>query len=266
MSARILAISRFDRSALLAAMIPVFWISPAGPAYAAAGPLGERVFNQAGCVACHGKNAQGSTFAPPLPGHTVEQVKRYVRNPHGKMPRFGPDKLSDSDLDAIASYIAGLPLPEVRGKRVTIEQSLEIHHWMAHHALRANDPKHATHHLSHVLALVKDNAHRRDIGRLLELVRANRLEEAAHGVVVMVNARVTPETSMEQMHLRLGLGSLEADDAKEVQHHLEHYVESVSPHDRKHAEELLVRLKKGDLGSVRKQMAHLLSKSSMDRK
>lgn len=245
---------------MLGALLVALWLSPPPPASAAAGPAGERIFNQAGCVACHGKNARGSTVAPPLAGHTAEQVKHYVRSPHGKMPRFGPDKLRDADLDAVASYIAGLALPKIRVKPVGFEQTIEMHHWMAHHSLRSNDAEHATDHLSHLLKLVKDDAHRRGIERLLELVRAKRFEEAAHGVVEMVSTKVTPGISMEQMHVRLALGSLEAGDTKEVQHHLEHYVESAPPHDRKHAEELLAALMKGDLDAVRKRLAHLVNR------
>jgi len=77
---------------------------------------GIRLYIAAGCVACHGADGRGSTFAPMLPGHNAEQVKRYVRNPVGKMPRFGNDKLSDADLETPAAYIAALPVPETASR------------------------------------------------------------------------------------------------------------------------------------------------------
>jgi mono/diheme cytochrome c family protein len=232
---------------------------PAGAALAAAEAVGKTVYEKAGCVACHGPDARGSDLAPALAGHTVEQVRLYARNPQGKMPRFGADKLTDSELDAVAAYIAGLPAPEAHVVAIDAAQHLEMHHWIAHHALIANDPKHADEHLSHILELVKDDDdHRRRVERINQLVRANRLKVAAQEVLQMLHAKVAPELSVEKMHLRLTLGAIDAGDTRAAQHYLERYVEGVSAHDRKHAAELLALLKKGDLASVKKRLGHLL--------
>lgn len=221
---------------------------------------GKALFVNAGCAACHGNDARGTQFAPTLPGHTAEQVRRYVRNPQGKMPRFGADKLNDAELGRIASYIAGLPVPKLRVASVDLRGAIEMHHWMAHHALRSKDAKHGIHHLSHALDVVKEDEHRRGIESIIELVRKNRLEEAAHHTVVMVTTKISPDISMEQMHLRLALGSLDAADAKEALHHVDHYVESVSAHDKAHAMELAEVLKKGQVDAARKRLAHLLAR------
>jgi mono/diheme cytochrome c family protein len=232
---------------------------PAGSAAAAADPVGKGLYERAGCIACHGPDARGTDLAPMLAGHTAEQVKRYARNPQGKMPRFGPDKLSDSELDAVAAYIAGIAVPEARVEALELSAALEMHHWIAHHALAANDAKHASVHLAHILELVKDDdAHRRGIERIAGLVRANRLTPAAQELLQMLHAKVTPDISVEKMHLRLALGAIDAGDMLGARHYLEQYVEGASPHDRKHAAELLVLLKKGDLVAVKKRVAHLL--------
>lgn len=226
----------------------------------AAQESGRALFVKAGCAACHGADARGSDFAPNLPGHTPEQVKHYVRNPQGKMPRFGADKLSDAELNRVASYIASLPVPKTRLGSAGISGALEMHHWMAHHALRSNDAKHASHHLSHALDLVKDDEHRRGIEGILKLVGKNRFEDAAHHTVEMVATKITPAISMEQMHLRLALGSLDAADVPEARHHVDHYVEAASAHDKAHAMELAKLLNNGDVAAAKKRLMHLLAR------
>lgn len=260
MNAGSFAILGFARFPLLAVTLFLGWVPPAHSASATDAAVGEAIYNKAGCVACHGTEAQGSSIAPRLSGHTAEQVRRYLRNPQGKMPRFGLDKISDSQLEAIASYLAGLPVPEAPVAPMDTLAALEMHHWMAHRALRSNDLQHSVHHLSHARDFITDDAHRRSMERVFELVRANRLEPAAYAVLKMLSANVTPGISMEQMHVRLALGSVEADDIKEAIHHLQHYIDRTSGHDRRHAEELLIRLKKGDLAAVRKRLGHLLAK------
>ncbi len=117
--------------ALSATIAIVVW--PAAQlAFAAAGIPGRAIYQKAGCAACHGAEAQGTEFAPMLPGHSADQVKSYARNPQGKMPRFGPDKLSDSELQAVASYIAGLKPPETAAGSIKLPGVLEMHHWLAH--------------------------------------------------------------------------------------------------------------------------------------
>ena len=218
---------------------------------------GMTIYQKAGCVACHGADARGGPIAPPLAGHSAEQVKRSVRNPQGIMPRFGDDKLTEKELGALAAYIASLEAGPA-GAALEFPGALAAHHWMAHHALRSNDAEHGIHHLGHARELAKDQAHRADIDRALALARAKRLEEAAHAVVEMVSSKVTPDVPMEKLHLRLALGSIDDGNTKEVQHHLQHYVDGTSLHNRKHAEELLALVKKGDLATVKKRLAHLL--------
>jgi len=253
------AVAIVSRAALAVFLVTGPIAGSAAPSSSAQDP-GTALYVKAGCVACHGVDAGGSKFAPNLPGHTAAQVKHYVRNPQGKMPRFGADKLSDAELDKLASYLASLPVAKARIGSAETLGALEMHHWMAHHALRSNDAKHANHHLSHALDLVKDDEHRRGIERILELVGKNRLEDAAHHTVQMVAAKITPEISMERMHLRLALGSLDAADVREARHHVDHYVEAASAHDKAHATELAAVLKKGDVESAKKRLAHLLAR------
>jgi hypothetical protein len=77
-------------------------------------------------------------------------------------------------------------------------------------------------------------------------------------VVEMVSSKITPNVPMEKLHLRLALGAIDDSNAKEVEHHLQHYVEGASAHDRRHAEQLLTLVREGDLLTVKKRIAHLL--------
>jgi len=252
------AVAIVSRAALVASLLT--WPIAVSSAPSSAQDLGKALYVKAGCAACHGTDARGSNFAPNLPGHTAEQVKRYVRNPQGKMPRFGADKLNDAELDRVASYIAALPVPRARVAAIDPAGAVEMHHWIAHHALRSNNAKHAGHHLSLALDLVKDDAHRRGIEAILELIGKKRLEDAAHHTVEMVVTKVTPGVTIQQMHLRLALGSLEAGNLREARHYVDHYVEGASPHDKGHAMELAALLKKGQVESAKKRLAHLLAK------
>ena len=72
------------------------------------GLLGAYV--SAGCVACHGSEAQGAK-GPRLSGTTrkLDWFIRYVRDPAGQMPAFGTDQISDQDLAVIWNRLAAVP-------------------------------------------------------------------------------------------------------------------------------------------------------------
>ncbi len=62
------------------------------------------------CAACHGPTGSGASVgsndvAPSLANATMFQVAEAVRAGPGIMPVFGPDVLSDRDVDDIAHYV-----------------------------------------------------------------------------------------------------------------------------------------------------------------
>ena len=69
---------------------------------------GYAVFVAAGCSACHGADAEGTSIAPALAGHSEAQVRSQVREPVGLMPVFSLDQVSEADLVNLAAYITGL--------------------------------------------------------------------------------------------------------------------------------------------------------------
>ncbi len=82
--------------------------APATAAADGAVAEGRALFSSVGCSSCHGADARGTNIAPPLAGHTAEQVKRQVRTPQGAMPAFSIAQLSDERLGKIAAYITSL--------------------------------------------------------------------------------------------------------------------------------------------------------------
>jgi ubiquinol-cytochrome c reductase cytochrome c subunit len=74
--------------------------------------LGQELF-QGNCAACHGAAAEGGSVgggevAPSLNVATPTQIGEALRTGPGVMPRFGPDQLSERDVDSLARYIVWL--------------------------------------------------------------------------------------------------------------------------------------------------------------
>lgn len=68
--------------------------------------LGRQLFVTKGCAACHGLDGQGGIIGPSILGTKVAKLRtRTQLGPQG-MPAYAPDALSDSDLEAIAAYLA----------------------------------------------------------------------------------------------------------------------------------------------------------------
>ena len=82
--------------------------------------VGQGVF-EATCLACHRMNGGGSAEMGPdlnVPMNPTEYfqasaLRRYLRDPASvrawpeqKMPGFGPDRLSEAELDAVIAYLA----------------------------------------------------------------------------------------------------------------------------------------------------------------
>lgn len=92
----------------------------------AAGDLGEgALLYQENCAACHGATGSGGALtngllAPPLGSSTPVQVAEAIRLGgaglrSGNMPKYGPESLSDRQVDSIARYVEYLRAPEDRG-------------------------------------------------------------------------------------------------------------------------------------------------------
>jgi ubiquinol-cytochrome c reductase cytochrome c subunit len=74
--------------------------------------VGSSVFLEF-CAPCHaagaiGDSVGGGQIAPSLNEVTPTQVGEAIRTGPGVMPKFGPETISDEDLDSIAAYLAYL--------------------------------------------------------------------------------------------------------------------------------------------------------------
>lgn len=72
------------------------------------------------CAACHGPTAAGIAVgqrdvSSNLAGVPPQQVATAIRSGPGVMPLFGPDNLSDEELDAVVAWVDALPNRESPG-------------------------------------------------------------------------------------------------------------------------------------------------------
>ena len=81
--------------------------------------VGGEIF-RANCQACHSASGGGGALsygraAPRLSDATPKQVGAAVRSGPGQMPVFGPEVISDEELDGLARYVEYLQHPEDPG-------------------------------------------------------------------------------------------------------------------------------------------------------
>ena len=71
---------------------------------------GRMVFASAGCIACHGAQAQGTSLAPAIapPPLELPAMITYVRQPTGKMPPVAEAAASDGQLADVFAYLQSL--------------------------------------------------------------------------------------------------------------------------------------------------------------
>jgi mono/diheme cytochrome c family protein len=71
---------------------------------------GKAVFASAGCMACHGAQAQGTPLAPAIapPPLELPAMISYVRQPTGKMPPIPESTTSDKQLTDVFAYLQSI--------------------------------------------------------------------------------------------------------------------------------------------------------------
>jgi mono/diheme cytochrome c family protein len=230
---------------------------PPGEKPAGEARTGREVYLAAGCGACHGQNAEGTDVAPPLAGHTAEQVHQQVRNPLAQMPAYPVEQLPDGDLEAIAGYIAGLEPMEEHVEPVKLSEALAIHHWMAISAIAVGDRGDALHHVGHIIEAVRGE-HREAMEEARRHLRAGELHEAEHLIEEMLAGKAKPELSRERLSLRLALTAVDLRDRAEATHQMRHFLELARGTDRQKGEAVLTHLREGDLHGAEHGIADLL--------
>jgi mono/diheme cytochrome c family protein len=71
---------------------------------------GKTVFASAGCIACHGAQAQGTSLAPAIapPPLELPAMITYIRQPTGKMQPVPESTASDKQLADVFAYLQSL--------------------------------------------------------------------------------------------------------------------------------------------------------------
>ncbi|TAK34990.1 MAG: cytochrome c [Chloroflexota bacterium] len=76
--------------------------APASPSPAGNAQNGQAIYNT-NCNACHPGGKQG--VGPAVIGVADQQITSIVRSGKGAMPAFGPDKISDQQMQDLLAYI-----------------------------------------------------------------------------------------------------------------------------------------------------------------
>ncbi len=114
-----------NRAALLGLLVVLFLLAAVGEAQEQGGNSaqstapagnaenGRRLYDDFGCWACHGKEAQGGVAGPRLGPDPIPfaVLSRYVRQPGGQMPPYTEKVVSDANLADIYAFLRSLPQP-----------------------------------------------------------------------------------------------------------------------------------------------------------
>lgn len=224
--------------------------TPQAPTSAApqASPVTEgKAAYSAYCAACHGPEAQGTTVAGSLPGHSADIIRRQVRSPMGQMPAFSESQLNDTQLEAIVTYIASLPAPENHVEPLQMDDALAVHHQMVLVALKAGDTADALHHLDHIIDMATDHEHKEQAEEARALVTAGKMHDAEHEVEEMLAGKAVPEMGISQLHLQLAFSAISVRDTGDAGHHMEHFMAMASGMERVKADEVIKLMEMGDM-------------------
>lgn len=227
--------------------------------------IGRDLMLTKGCAACHGQDGEGSAIAPALAGHSEAQVKRQVRSPRFQMPAFSEEQVSDEELEAIAFYITSLESEGHAHAEVETAQLgvvVEMHHWMALEALKADVIEDAIHHVEHIIELLDDGEHQDRMKVIREDLQARNTHDAEHNIEEMLTGKAAPDLTLAQLHLRQALVALAVEDVADAKHHVEHFEELAGAQEAQ--AEILELLGKGNLHQAEHEIQELLGEEHPD--
>jgi len=229
--------------------------------------VGHDLMIAKGCAACHGQNGEGSAIAPALAGHTEAQVKRQVRSPRFQMPAFSKEQVSDEELDAIIHYIASLESEghaHAEAENAQLGVIVEMHHWMALEALKADVLEDAIHHVEHIIELLDEGEHQDRMKVIREELQVSNIHDAEHEIEEMLAGKAAPDLTLAQLHLRQALVALAVEGLADARHHVEHFRELVRAQKAQRAAEILELLGKSELHQAEHEIQELLGEEHQD--
>ncbi|MEE9248012.1 MAG: cytochrome c [Dehalococcoidia bacterium] len=218
---------------------------------------GRNLFVSKGCAVCHGQDAQGTTIAPALPGHSATIVKRQIRAPVGVMPVFPPDKITNEELDQIAEFIDGLVGGHLHKRPSDIGQAVALHHWMALLSLEEDEITEGLHHVEHIIELVQ-GTHLARMQEVLQQLQGGEFHDATHGIQDMLAGTAESGLATEAMHLQLALSGLRVEDVEGASHHLEHFLQTASGAAKEQGEVILEALQSQEMQEAEHMIEELL--------
>jgi mono/diheme cytochrome c family protein len=224
---------------------------------------GHQAFQDEGCSACHGEDAEGTDLAPALAGHSEAAVRRQVRAPVGNMPVYPPDKLSDDELDAIAAYIShlegGHEHMHLEGE---VSPTVSDHLWMALYALEDENPRDvddAVHHVQYAIDLVDDPEQKEVLEDIQQQLLDGDAHEAGHAIEDILADIGGPSASPALIHLQLALAAVRVEDVDEAVHHLNHYLETATDTQHDQGEEILTMVENGEWSEADQHLQDLIT-------
>ncbi len=146
------------------------------------------------------------------------------------MPSFSEDQVSDDELEAIAHYVSSL---EGEGhahiEPVGLGVTVEMHHWMALEALKAEDRPEAIHHVRHIIELLEEGEHSQRMEAIIDSLLTGDTHEPEHEIEGMLAGSASPDLTLVELHLRQALVALTVRDLADIRHHVEHFHELAKP-------------------------------------
>lgn len=210
------------------------------------------------CAMCHGANGEGSALGPKVAGHTASATKTQVRNPMGKMPAFPQTQVSNADLDKLADFIVAMAPPATRVVDWEKAATENIHHWMALLAIKGNDTADAQHHLRDSLVFIKDAKHQAEANKALDLLAKGNPHDAEHEIEEIVGAETPSGIPLQRFHLLLTMRAVEAKDAREANHHLDHFKAKATPKQMPMVTKALDLIAKNDFHEAEHEVEELM--------
>ncbi len=230
---------------------------------------GQALFVAKGCAACHGENGEGvEDLGPALAGHSKEAVFKQVREPRPvsppgvQMPAFGPDQISDEELEKIAAFILSLGPPTGAGPFLG-SMTEAAHLRLALLSLQAEDLPDARAHLQDLVASGEGESQQK-AQEILTLLEENKVHEAEHELETLLLQAEGEDLSPMQLHIVLALSALEGDNYDDAIAHLEQAIEEATGEEKAQLEALLTAVKAGEVHDVSHELEKMLGRESQE--
>lgn len=235
-----------------------------GPAAATPMAMPEDMFDEGqaayakGCAVCHGQEGEGTTLAPMVAGHSISAVKIQVRKPMGTMPSFSQAQLSDAELDEVAAFLSSLGEAEASVQDWEKAAPETMHYWLALLAIKTGDAQNAKHHLEDVLGFIREPVQRTKMEEALGMMGKGNMHDAEHEIEEMAGSESPAGISVQRFHLTLAMSGVEAENANEVKHHLDHFMAKATEEQKEIVKEALEKIEMNDFHEAEHEIEELM--------